>query len=221
MVSPPPSATLGRFSDDDGAALRELRSHAGYRLRQLAADRGVGQCLALYISPFINVQLFDAPGLPAAAAPAAYWPAVRATVLILTYRGRTDARDLQVDIDIYLEQFPTEDVLDMARRCKSFCCALQREAWEQPLAALDGVACLIKCGWGCPRPSSMASIGQQCRHFARVLAWQERTLTSRVPKASLRRSPPVCYAAIFSPMVINAVSSPIPGVALRRSPASK
>lgn len=58
----------------------------------------------------------------------------------LTYRGRTDARDLQVDIDIYLEQFPTEDVLDYGEVLQEFLLrALQREAWEQPLAALTAL----------------------------------------------------------------------------------
>ncbi|MBB1219806.1 condensation protein, partial [Klebsiella pneumoniae] len=58
----------------------------------------------------------------------------------LTYRGRTDARDLQVDIDIYLEQFPTEDALDYGEALQEFLLrALQREAWEQPLAALTAL----------------------------------------------------------------------------------
>ncbi|MEW6999948.1 hypothetical protein M5585_01190 [Serratia ureilytica] len=62
--------------------LRELRSHAGYRLRQLAADRGVERARAslFLLSSTCNPSM--RPGLPAAAAPAAYWPAVRATVLI-------------------------------------------------------------------------------------------------------------------------------------------
>lgn len=62
--------------------LRELRSHAGYRLRQLAADRGVEPGSRFFISPFINVQPFDAPRFTGCSGTAAYWPAVRATVLI-------------------------------------------------------------------------------------------------------------------------------------------
>ncbi|MBB1175087.1 condensation protein, partial [Klebsiella pneumoniae] len=59
LVSPPQAETLGSFLTTLTQQLRELRSHAGYRLRQLAADRGVDPDSRFFISPFINVQPFD------------------------------------------------------------------------------------------------------------------------------------------------------------------
>ena len=69
----------------------------------------------------------------------------------LTYRGRTDARDLQVDIDIYLEQFPAEDALDYGEALQEFLMrALQREALGATAGGPDGVARLIKAGGDVP-----------------------------------------------------------------------
>ena len=67
----------------------------------------------------------------------------------LTYRGRTDARDLQVDIDIYLEQFPAEDALDYGEALQEF---LMRAAAGRATTAggPDGVARLIKAGGDVP-----------------------------------------------------------------------
>lgn len=140
LVSPPPSATLGDFLMTMAQQLRELRSHAGYRLRQLAADRGVEPDSRFFISPFINVQPFDAPRFTGCSGTRRVLAGGSGDGFNLTYRGRTDARDLQVDIDIYLEQFPTEDVLDYGEALQEFLLrALQREAWEQPLAALTAL----------------------------------------------------------------------------------
>ncbi|MEL5556273.1 condensation domain-containing protein [Serratia ureilytica] len=137
LVSPSPMETLGSFLTTLTQQLRELRSHAGYRLRQLAADRGVDPNSRFFISPFINVQPFDAPRFVGCRGARRVLAGGSGDGFNLTYRGRTDARDLQVDIDIYLEQFPTEDALDYGEVLQEFLLrALQREAWEQPLAAL-------------------------------------------------------------------------------------
>ncbi|QJU38067.1 condensation domain-containing protein [Serratia marcescens] len=137
LVSPSPMETLGSFLTTLTQQLRELRSHAGYRLRQLAADRGVDPDSRFFISPFINVQPFDAPRFVGCRGARRVLAGGSGDGFNLTYRGRTDARDLQVDIDIYLEQFPTEDALDYGEALQEFLLrALQREAWEQPLAAL-------------------------------------------------------------------------------------
>ncbi|MEL5445922.1 condensation domain-containing protein [Serratia ureilytica] len=140
LVSPAPMETLGSFLTTLTQQLRELRSHAGYRLRQLAADRGVDPNSRFFISPFINVQPFDAPRFVGCRGARRVLAGGSGDGFNLTYRGRTDARDLQVDIDIYLEQFPTEDALDYGEALQEFLLrALQREAWEQPLAALTAL----------------------------------------------------------------------------------
>ncbi len=140
LVSPSPMETLGSFLTTLTQQLRELRSHAGYRLRQLAADRGVDPNSRFFISPFINVQPFDAPRFVGCRGARRVLAGGSGDGFNLTYRGRTDARDLQVDIDIYLEQFPTEDALDYGEVLQEFLLrALQREAWEQPLAALTAL----------------------------------------------------------------------------------
>lgn len=140
LVSPSPMETLGSFLTTLTQQLRELRSHAGYRLRQLAADRGVDPKSRFFISPFINVQPFDAPRFVGCRGARRVLAGGSGDGFNLTYRGRTDARDLQVDIDIYLEQFPTEDALDYGEALQEFLLrALQREAWEQPLAALTAL----------------------------------------------------------------------------------
>ncbi|BEM60653.1 vibriobactin synthetase [Serratia marcescens] len=140
LVSPSPTETLGSFLTTLTQQLRELRSHAGYRLRQLAADRGVDPDSRFFISPFINVQPFDAPRFVGCRGARRVLAGGSGDGFNLTYRGRTDARDLQVDIDIYLEQFPTEDALDYGEALQEFLLrALQREAWEQPLAALTAL----------------------------------------------------------------------------------
>ncbi len=140
LVSPAPMETLGSFLTTLTQQLRELRSHAGYRLRQLAADRGVDPNSRFFISPFINVQPFDAPRFVGCRGARRVLAGGSGDGFNLTYRGRTDARDLQVDIDIYLEQFPMEDALDYGEALQEFLLrALQREAWEQPLAALTAL----------------------------------------------------------------------------------
>ncbi|ASM04952.1 TPA: condensation domain-containing protein [Serratia marcescens] len=140
LVSPSPMERLGSFLTTLTQQLRELRSHAGYRLRQLAADRGVDPNSRFFISPFINVQPFDAPRFVGCRGARRVLAGGSGDGFNLTYRGRTDARDLQVDIDIYLEQFPTEDALDYGEALQEFLLrALQREAWEQPLAALTAL----------------------------------------------------------------------------------
>lgn len=140
LVSPSPMETLGSFLATLTQQLRELRSHAGYRLRQLAADRGVDPNSRFFISPFINVQPFDAPRFVGCRGARRVLAGGSGDGFNLTYRGRTDARDLQVDIDIYLEQFPTEDALDYGEALQEFLLrALQREAWAQPLAALTAL----------------------------------------------------------------------------------
>ncbi len=140
LVSPPQAETLGSFLTTLTQQLRELRSHAGYRLRQLAADRGVDPGSRFFISPFINVQPFDAPRFTGCRGTRSVLAGGSGDGFNLTYRGRTDARDLQVDIDIYLEQFPTEDALDYGEALQEFLLrALQQEAWEQPLAALTAL----------------------------------------------------------------------------------
>ncbi|OKB64671.1 condensation protein [Serratia marcescens] len=140
LVPPPQAETLGGFLTTMTRQLRELRSHAGYRLRQLAADRGVEPDSRFFISPFINVQPFDPPRFSGCSGTRRVLAGGSGDGFNLTYRGRTDARDLQVDIDIYLEQFPAEDALDYGEALQEFLLrALQREAWDQPLAALTAL----------------------------------------------------------------------------------
>ena len=122
------SGDAGGFLTALTQQLRELRSHAGYRLRQLAADRGVDPDSRFFISPFINVQPFDAPRFVGCSGTRRVLAGGSGDGFNLTYRGRTDARDLQVDIDIYLEQFPAEDALDYGEALQEFLMrALQRK----------------------------------------------------------------------------------------------
>lgn len=73
-----------------------------------------------FISPFINVQPFDAPRFVGCSGTRRVLAGGSGDGFNLTYRGRTDARDLQVDIDIYLEQFPAEDALDYGEALQEF-----------------------------------------------------------------------------------------------------
>ncbi|CAI0931698.1 condensation domain-containing protein [Serratia ficaria] len=106
LVTLAPGESLERFLPKMAATLRELRGHAGYRLRHLAADRGVDANSRFFISPFINVQPFDPPSFVGCASTRRVLAGGSGDGFNLTYRGRTDASDLHVDIDVFIQQFP-------------------------------------------------------------------------------------------------------------------
>ena len=140
LVSLRGEETLGRFLSDMAQRLRELRSHAGYRLRQIAADRGVTPASRLFISPFINVQPFDPAGFSGCTSTRRVLAGGSGDGANLTFRGRTDAGDLYLDIDIYVQQFPTAGVADYGNALQEFLLrALQEEALETSVGELVAV----------------------------------------------------------------------------------
>lgn len=140
LVSLRGEETLGCFLSDMAQKLRELRSHAGYRLRQIAADRGVTPASRLFISPFINVQPFDPAGFSGCNSTRRVLAGGSGDGANLTFRGRTDAGDLHLDIDIYVQQFPTAGVADYGNALQEFLLrALREEALETAVGELVAV----------------------------------------------------------------------------------
>ncbi|HCV66875.1 MAG TPA: condensation protein [Serratia sp.] len=140
LVSLRGEETLGRFLSEMAQTLRELRSHAAYRLRQIAADRGVTPASRLFISPFINVQPFDPAGFSGCTSTRRVLAGGSGDGANLTFRGRIDAGDLYLDIDIYVQQFPTVGVADYGNALQEFLLrALREEALETAVGELVAV----------------------------------------------------------------------------------
>ncbi|CAI0834716.1 condensation domain-containing protein [Serratia grimesii] len=140
LVSLGVEETLGHFLSSMAQTLRELRSHAGYRLRQIAADRGVTPASRLFISPFINVQPFDPAGFSGCNSTRKVLAGGSGDGANLTFRGRTDADDLHLDIDIYVQQFPDIGVADFGNALQGFLLrALREEALETRVGELVAV----------------------------------------------------------------------------------
>jgi len=141
LVTLAPGETLGRFLPGLAQTLRKLRGHAGYRLRQLAADRGVGPDSRFFISPFINVQPFDPPSFAGCASTRRVLAGGSGDGFNLTYRGRTDASDLHLDIDIFVQQFPAAGAAEYGVALQGFLLrALQPGGLDVPLDALAAVS---------------------------------------------------------------------------------
>ncbi len=140
LVSLRAEETLGHFLSEMAQRLRELRSHAGYRLRQIAADRGVTPASRLFISPFINVQPFDPAAFSGCSSTRRVLAGGSGDGANLTFRGRTDAGDLYLDIDVYVQQFPTAGVADYGNALQAFLLrALREEALEMAVGELVAV----------------------------------------------------------------------------------
>lgn len=140
LVSLRAQETLGHFLSEMAQRLRELRSHAGYRLRQIAADRGVTPASRLFISPFINVQPFDPATFSGCSSTRRVLAGGSGDGANLTFRGRTDAGDLYLDIDVYVQQFPTAGVADYGSALQAFLLrALREEALGTAVGELVAV----------------------------------------------------------------------------------
>jgi len=140
LVSLRGEETRGRFLAEMAQPLRARRSHAAYRLRQLAADRGGTPASRLFISPFINVQPFDPAGFSGCTSTRRVLAGGSGDGANLTFRGRTDAGDLYLDIDIYVQQFPTAGVADYGNALQEFLLrALREEALETAVGELVAV----------------------------------------------------------------------------------
>lgn len=140
LVSLRAEETLGHFLSGMAKMLRELRSHAGYRLRHIAADRGVTPASRLFISPFINVQPFDPAGFSGCTCTRRVLAGGSGDGANLTFRGRTDAGDLHLDIDVYVQQFACDGIEDYGRDLQAFLLrALREEALETALGELVAV----------------------------------------------------------------------------------
>ncbi|MGE6471455.1 condensation domain-containing protein [Serratia proteamaculans] len=140
LVSLRAEETLGHFLSGMAQTLRELRSHAAYRLRQIAADRGVTPASRLFISPFINVQPFDPAGFSGCTSTRRVLAGGSGDGANLTFRGRTDAGDLYLDIDVYVQQFPTAGVADYGNALQEFLLrALREDSLETAVGELVAV----------------------------------------------------------------------------------
>ncbi|MFS7162283.1 condensation domain-containing protein [Serratia proteamaculans] len=140
LVSLRAEETLGHFLSEMAQTLRELRSHAAYRLRQIAADRGVTPASRLFISPFINVQPFDPAGFSGCTSTRRVLAGGSGDGANLTFRGRTDAGDLYLDIDVYVQQFPTAGVADYGNALQEFLLrALREDSLETAVGELVAV----------------------------------------------------------------------------------
>jgi len=140
LVSLRGEETRGRFLAEMAQPLRARRSHAAYRLRQLAADRGGTPASRLFISPFINVQPCDPAGFSGCTSTRRVLAGGSGDGANLTFRGRTDAGDLYLDIDIYVQQFPTAGVADYGNALQEFLLrALREEALETAVGELVAV----------------------------------------------------------------------------------
>jgi enterobactin synthetase component F len=94
----------------------------------------------LFISPFINVQPFDPAGFSGCTSTRRVLAGGSGDGANLTFRGRTDAGDLYLDIDIYVQQFPTAGVADYGNALQEFLLrALQEEALETAVGELVAV----------------------------------------------------------------------------------
>ncbi|WP_199636635.1 condensation domain-containing protein [Serratia sp. PAMC26656] len=135
LVSLRAEETLGHFLSVVTQTLRELRSHAGYRLRQIAADRGVTPASRLFISPFINVQPFDSAGFSGCTSTRRVLAGGAGDGINLIFRGGTDAGDLHLDIDVFVQQFPTDGAANYRSALQDF---LQRALREGALEMAIG-----------------------------------------------------------------------------------
>ncbi|MFN2993512.1 condensation domain-containing protein [Serratia plymuthica] len=135
LVSLRAEETLGHFLSGVTQTLRELRSHAGYRLRQIAADRGVTPASRLFISPFINVQPFDSAGFSGCTSTRRVLAGGAGDGINLIFRGGTDAGDLHLDIDVFVQQFPTAGAANYRSALQDF---LQRALREGALEMAIG-----------------------------------------------------------------------------------
>ncbi|MDT3251893.1 condensation domain-containing protein [Serratia sp. root2] len=140
LVSLRADETLEHYLSGMTQTLRELRSHAGYRLRKIAADRGVTPVSRLFISPFINVQPFDPAGFSGCTSTRRVLAGGAGDGINLIFRGGTDAGDLHLDIDVFVQQFPTAGAANYGSALQGFLqCALREEALEMAIGDLVAV----------------------------------------------------------------------------------
>ena len=102
----PPETQLADYLLAMVQQLKHLRRHAGYRLRQLGEDRGVAHTQRFFISPFINVQPFDAPYYPGIDTQRQVLAGGAGDGINLIWRANADGSNLTLDLDIFSAHCP-------------------------------------------------------------------------------------------------------------------
>lgn len=120
--------------------LRVLRRHAGYRLRQLGDDIGLNDQDRLFVSPYINIQPFEDPIFYGCCSLRRVLAGGCGDGMNLTLRCRSDASALQLDMEIYQQQFgPLENADKLIARFQHFLtAALLPSAGNRPVFDLLG-----------------------------------------------------------------------------------
>ncbi|ALX93666.1 hypothetical protein AV650_08925 [Serratia fonticola] len=117
--------------------LRDLRAHGRYRIETLAADQGLGKGTRYFFSPLINVLPFDPPLFAGCEAEREVMASGPGDGFNITWRGRTDASELHIDIDADPAMYASLNVEEMFTHLHSFLSrAMMPEAGQQPVYQL-------------------------------------------------------------------------------------
>lgn len=100
--------------------LRDLRAHGRYRIETLAADQGLGRGARYFFSPLINVLPFDPPAFAGCETEREVMASGPGDGFNLTWRGRTDASELHIDIDADPAMYASLKVDDMCANLVRF-----------------------------------------------------------------------------------------------------
>lgn len=117
--------------------LRDLRAHGRYRIETLAADQGLGKGTRYFFSPLINVLPFDPPLFEGCETERAVMASGPGDGFNITWRGRTDASELHIDIDADPVMYASLNVEEMVTHLAGFLLrAVRPEGQQQPVCQL-------------------------------------------------------------------------------------
>lgn len=129
--------SLASYLQRTTTALRDLRAHGRYRIETLAADQGLGLGTRYFFSPLINVLPFDPPVFAGCEIEREVMASGPGDGFNITWRSRTDASDMHIDIDADPARYSTENVdRDLQQLVAFLRQAMQPDAWKQPLIGL-------------------------------------------------------------------------------------
>lgn len=116
--------------------LCDLRAHGRYRIETLAADQGLGKGTRYFFSPLINVLPFDPPQFAGCAVEREVMASGPGDGFNITWRGRTDASELHIDIDADPEIYAGQDVEEMFIHLDNFLRRAMMHEGQQPVYPL-------------------------------------------------------------------------------------
>lgn len=93
------SETLGGFLRRQAGTLRDQRTHGRYRIEQISADQGLDKGSRYFFSPLVNILPFDPPQFEGCRVARDVLSSGYGDGFNITYRGRSNAAELVVDID--------------------------------------------------------------------------------------------------------------------------